>query len=114
MPWASGMQIFQGVPKQRHGPLSAEYDPDWRVFPFVHPVFRRVVKIEMHLSRVSVRELFKFQVYDNEGSGFAMKEEEVNTIPFIADPQTVLSSDKCKIAAEFQQKRFELLHEGFG
>jgi hypothetical protein len=53
----------------------------------------------MHLSGVGVGEFADLQVDDDEAAQFAMKEEKIDAIPFAADPQPTLPSDKSEIAA---------------
>ena len=41
------------------------------------------------------------EIDDDEAPQLAMKEQQIDAIPFIADAEAALASDKSEIAAEF-------------
>ena len=75
-----------------------------------------VIQIKVHLPSVGVSELSKFQVNDDEAAEFAMEEQQIDSIPFVAHSQPALTRDEREVATElgfgvfvFQSK--ELQHE---
>src|SRR5579883_3203191 len=52
-----------------------------------------------------------FKVNDEKASQSPMEEHQVNAKPFMADPQSLLPSDKRKFVAEFQQEGFKMSDE---
>ena len=63
------------------------------------------------LTSIGVRELPELQVDDNEAAQSPMKEQEVYTVPLIADTKPTLPPDERKVAAQLKQERFELPDE---
>ena len=77
-----------------------------------HPMFPSIVQIQIHLPGICVRELADFQINDNQTTEPAMKEEQVNPIPFSADAEPSLACNEREIVAELQKKFLELADEG--
>ena len=73
----------------------------------------RVVEIEVHLPYVGVSEAPQFQIYHDQTAELAMKKEQVDTIPLVANPQPALAGNKGKISAQLQQKRLKMKDQGF-
>gem|GEM_PF-2323106 len=82
-----------------------------RIFPFTHPMFARIIKVEMHLAGVRMRESAQFQLNHNQATQSTVKKEQVNTIPLLTDPQTPLPAKECEIITEFQQESTQLLDQ---
>jgi hypothetical protein len=55
----------------------------------------------VHLSSIGVSEPSALEIDDHEAAQLAMKEQQIDAIPFIADAEAALSSNKSEIAAEF-------------
>src|SRR5271157_2465464 len=64
------------------------------------------------LRRVGMRELADLQVDDDKAAQAAVEEQQVNTIPLVADPQSLLTPHEGEVAAQFQQEVFELVDQG--
>jgi len=60
------------------------------------------------LPGVGVRQLANLQVDHDQATPSAVKEEQVDAMPLVTDPQTPLSSDEGEVAAKFQQAVFQL------
>ena len=69
-------------------------------------MFASIVEIEVHLAGVGVGELADLQIDDDEAAQFAVKEKEIDAIPFPADPQPALAADESKIASQLEAGRF--------
>ena len=82
------------------------------VLAFVRPVLLGIVQVKVHLPRVGVGELADLQVDDDQAAQAAVEEEQVDPIPLVADPQTLLTPDEGEVAAEFEQEVFELPDQG--
>jgi len=67
----------------------------------------------MHLSSIGVSESSALEVDDDEAAQLAMKKQQIDAIPFIADAEAALASDKSEIAAKFSQETFEMQNERF-
>src|SRR5205823_3024788 len=93
--------------------LSAENETDGRVFVGACPMFAGVVQIHVHLAGVSVGELAALKIDDDKATEFAMKEEQIDAIPFVADTEAALPADESEIPAELQKKSFEMQDERF-
>ena len=93
--------------------LRAENETDRRIFVGACPMFARVVQIHVHLAGVGVGEPAALEIDDDEAPELAMKEQQIDPIPFVADTETALASDKSEIAAELQKKSFEMQDERF-
>jgi hypothetical protein len=61
----------------------------------------RIVEIHVHLASIAVSESAALEIDDDEAPQLAMKEQQIDPIPFIADAEAALASDKSEIAAEF-------------
>ena len=72
-----------------------------------------IVQIEEHLSSIGVRELGKFQIYDDQALKPAVEENQINPIPFGSYAQAVLPSNKREVITRFQQALFETLKSAF-
>jgi len=55
--------------------LGAEYQSNRRVLTGENPVFARVIQVQMHLSRIGVRELAQLEIYDDKRPKSAMKKQ---------------------------------------
>ena len=93
--------------------LAAKNETDRRIFVGACPMFARVVQIHVHLAGISVGELAALEIDDDKATEFAMKEEQIDPIPFVADTEPALAADKSEIAAELQKKSFEMQDERF-
>jgi hypothetical protein len=87
----------------------AEDKTDRRILVREHPVLPRVIQVQVHLP--GVRELAKFQIDDDEAAQPSMEEDQVDAIPLVPDPQATLAAHESEVAAELQQKTFELFDE---
>jgi hypothetical protein len=76
-------------------------------------VLAGVVEVEIHLTRVSVREGTKFEIQQQQRSQGPMEEDQVNGVPDVVDPQPPLSADEAKVIAQFQQERLHVTDDGF-
>jgi len=94
-------QSIKRVTRDRFVLLAAKNEADRRIFPFARPVFARVIQIHMHLSSIGVSESSALEVDDDEAAQLAMKKQQIDAIPFIADAEATLASDKSEIAAKF-------------
>ena len=63
-------------------------------------MFASVVEIEVHLAGVGVGELAALEIDDDKATEFAMKEEQIDAIPFVADTEAALPADESEIPAE--------------
>ena len=81
--------------------LTAKNQTDGGIFAFANPMFARVVEIHVHLARIPMGESTALQIDHHQAPQLAMKEEEVDAIPFVADPEPALASHKSEIAAQF-------------
>ena len=50
----------------------------------------------------------ELEVNDHEATQLAVKEKQIDAIPFIADPQPALARDKGEVATEFDEKTFQM------
>jgi hypothetical protein len=66
----------------------------------------------VHLPHVGVSEAPQFQIYHDQTAELAMKKEQVDTIPLVANPQPTLASNEGKISAQLQQKRLKMKDQG--
>jgi hypothetical protein len=57
----------------------------------------------VHLAGVGIGELAELQIDDDQAAELAVEEEQVDSIPLVADAQPFLPADKRKVAAQFQQ-----------
>ncbi len=106
-------QTIQRITRDGFVFLTAKNKPDRRVFVGARPVFARVVEIRVHLAGISVREPAALEIDHDETAELAMKEKQIDAIPFIADAETALSANKSEIAAELQEKPFQMQDERF-
>jgi hypothetical protein len=67
-----------------------------------------VVEIEIHLAGIGMGEFPKLQFHNNQRPKSTVKEEQVYSIPFRADPKAFLSRHEGEIVLELQQELFEL------
>ena len=84
--------------------LRTQDQTDRRIFAVICPVFTGIIEIQMHLPRVSVSKLAEFEIDDDKTAQLSMEEQEVHPVPLTADPEASLTSDKSKIASEFQKE----------
>ncbi|HJW37342.1 MAG TPA: hypothetical protein VJ420_01820 [Candidatus Udaeobacter sp.] len=56
-------------------------------------------------------ELANLQINDHKASPFAVKEKEIDAIPFAADSQPALATDEGKVAAELEQEVLKVSQE---
>lgn len=56
----------------------------------------------MHLPRVSVRELTKLEVNDHQAAQAAVKEEQIDPIPGVANSEPALTAHECEISAQLE------------
>jgi hypothetical protein len=64
-----------------------------------------LVQVEIHLSCVCVGEPSDFQINDNQAVQSAMKEQQIDSVPFVAGAQSPLTRNKGKVIAEFKQRQ---------
>jgi hypothetical protein len=67
----------------------------------------------VHLPGIGVSELAELQINDDKAPQAAVIEEEVYPVPFVANSQSALPSDKGEVAAEFQKEVLKLQYQGF-
>jgi len=67
----------------------------------------------VHLPHVGVSEAPQFQIYHDQTAELAMKKEQVDTVPLVANPQPALAGNEGKISAQLQQKRLKMKDQGF-
>lgn len=78
---------------------------------FVRPVLPGIVEIHVHLPGIRMREFSKLQIDNDEAAQLSMKEEQIDSIPFVADAQPTLARDECEVTAEFDQEAFETTNQ---
>ena len=64
----------------------------------------RIVEIEVHLSRVGMSESADLQVDDHKTSQKSVKEQEIDSIPFVTNSQAPLPAHETEISAQFQEE----------
>ena len=104
-------EIVEGVVSLCRSLFSAQYESDWRVLTGLHPVFARVVQVEVHLPRVRVTEFSDLQIPDQKGAQTTVKEDEVDTKPGVVDAKPALAAEESKIIAQLQKKVGEAVDE---
>ncbi|MGC4106205.1 MAG: hypothetical protein QM753_07595 [Thermomicrobiales bacterium] len=57
-------------------------------------------------------ELARLEVNDDQAAEAAVEEEQVNTVPRVADTQAALPADEGEVAAEFEEEGLEVANEG--
>jgi len=67
----------------------------------------------MHLAGVGMRELAYFQINNDKAAQFALKEKQINPVPFAADSKPALASNKGKVATELEQEVLKVPQERF-
>jgi hypothetical protein len=92
--------------------LGAKDQANRRIFIGMAPMFASVIEVKVHLTGIGVGKLSKLQVDNDKAVEPTMEKEEVNSVPFVANPQTTLTTDKSEVAPQFQKKAFQLLDEG--
>src|SRR4030095_9157192 len=93
-------QSVQRVTRDGFVSLAAKDQTDWRIFTLSCPMFTRVVQIHMHLPRIGVSELAAFEINHHQAVELAVKEQQIDAIPFVADSKPPLPSDKSEVPAE--------------
>ena len=53
-----------------------------------------VIQIEMHLSRIRMRELAEFEINNDETPEPSVEEHQVDPIPLVSDTQEVLKGER--------------------
>ena len=106
-------QSIQRVTRDRFIFLAAKNETDRRIFVAACPMFARVVEIHVHLAGVGVGEPATLEIDDDEASELAMKEQQIDAIPFVADAEAALPADESEIAAELHEKPFDMPDERF-
>ena len=97
-----GGEGVSGVAHQRLTFPGAQDDAYRRIFAGLHPVFPRVIELQVHLPGIGMVEPAQFQIKDDETAQTAMKKQQIHPEPLIVNAQTALATDKGKIVAEFQ------------
>ena len=92
--------------------LGAKDQSDGWILVGPRPVLTGVIEIEVHLARVSMSKLAKFEIDDHQAAEPAVEEKEIHTIPFGADTQASLAADEGEIAAQFEQEGLQVLNQG--
>src|SRR6266436_4985879 len=106
-------QAFQGVFRNGVVLFRAKDQANRRVFVRLRPIFASVVEIEVHLAGIGMGELADLQIDDDEAAQFAVKEKEIDAIPFPANAQPALAADKSKIASQIEQEDFQMPQKRF-
>ena len=106
-------QSLERVPRDRVVLFRAQNQSDWWVLVRLCPMFAGIVQVEMHLTGIGVRELPNLQIDDDEASQFAVKEKEIDAIPFATNPQPALTTDESEVASKFEQETFQMPQERF-
>jgi cation transporter-like permease len=76
-------------------------ESDRWVFAGHGPVLARVVQVQVHLSRVGVRELAELEIDDDQAAQAPVIEEQIHPIPGVADAKPALTPDEREVPAEF-------------
>src|SRR5271157_76357 len=76
-------------------------------------MFAGVVQIQIHLSGVGVGELSNLQINDDQTAKPAMKKQQVDAVPLVADAQPPLPGNEGEVASEFQKKVFQPVDQRF-
>ena len=92
--------------------FSAQDQSDRGVLVRQHPVLTGIIQVQVHLSRIRVRELPELEVDDDEASKSSMKKQQVNPIPLGPHAQSALSPDEGKIASELEKEGLEFTKQG--
>jgi hypothetical protein len=74
-------------------------------------VLSDIVEVEVHLSRVGVRELAELEIDDDQAAQTPVVEEQVHPIPGVADAKPALTPDEGEIPAELQEEGLEVQDE---
>jgi hypothetical protein len=80
--------------------LGARNESDWRVLTGPHPVFARVVQVEVHLPSVCVTESTDLQIRDQKSAQTTVKEDKVDTKPGVIDAKPAPAAEEGKIIAQ--------------
>src|SRR5439155_18500349 len=91
--------------------LTAKNETDGRVFIVACPMLASVVQIHVHLARIGMGKPAALEIDDDKAAELAMKEHQIDAIPFVADAEPALPTDKSEVAAEFQEKSLEMQNE---
>jgi hypothetical protein len=67
----------------------------------------------VHLAGIGVGELADLEVDDDQAAEATVKEEEVDSIPLVADAEAALAADEGELAAELEQEGLEVVDERF-
>jgi len=80
--------------------LAAQDETNGRIFVGICPMFARLVEIHVHLAGIGVCEPAALEINHDEATQLAMKEEQIDAIPFVANAEAALASDKSEVAAK--------------
>ncbi len=105
-------EIVEGVFGDGGVFVGAENEADGWIFAGFHPMFAGVVEVKVHLAGIGVGEGTDFEIDDDQAIELAMKEEEIDAEPLIADAQTALAADECEVVAEFEEEGLEMGDQG--
>ena len=89
----------------------AEDQADRRVLIGEGPVLASIGEVKIHLSGIGVAEAPDFEVDDDQTAKPAVKEEQVNALPFVSDPEPPLAADEGELVPEFEQEVLQVPNE---
>jgi len=91
--------VGNGLPR-----LGAEDEADGWVLPGARPVLARVVQVQVHLAGIGVRELPELEVDDDKATQQAMKEDEIDPVLLVIEPQAPLAPHEREIISQLEEK----------
>jgi hypothetical protein len=98
------LQVSECIMRNCLVALRADDQPNWRVLVGTGPVLSGVIEVEIHLASVSVGEAAEFQIYEHQTPKAAMEEQQVRTVPVVANPEPLLAGHEGEVVAKFQQE----------
>jgi len=88
--------------------LGTENQANGGIFSLSHPLLTGRIEIDAHLAGVGVGKLADLQIDDYQTPQTTVEEEEVNTIPLVADAQALLPGNEAEISSKLQEKGLQV------
>ena len=64
----------------------------------------RVVQVQVHLAGIRVRELPELEIDHDQAAQQSVKEDEIDPVPFVIEPQPPLAPDEREIVSQLEEK----------